>query len=78
MKKRLPIWIPGWIEEIQWIITRERKFLQSPKHADYTHAKKGWKGFEIKNVGEYHDLYAQSDKSLLDDYNFIAILLQLS
>ena len=28
--------------------------------ADYVHAKKVCKGFEIKNLGEYHDLYIQS------------------
>ena len=27
---------------------------------DYAHAQKVWKVFEIKNLGEYHDLYVQS------------------
>ena len=27
----------------------------------YAHAQKVWKVFEIKNLGEYHDLYVQSD-----------------
>ena len=31
----------------------------------YAHAKGGYKGFEIKNLGEYHDLYIQSDTLLL-------------
>ena len=35
--------------------------------AKYTHAKKVCKDFEIKNLGEYHDLYVQSDTSLLAD-----------
>ena len=26
-----------------------------------------WKVFEIKNIGEYHDLYVQSDTLLLAD-----------
>ena len=34
---------------------------------DYAHAKKILKGFEIKNLGEYHDLYVQSDTLLLAD-----------
>ena len=36
--------------------------------ADYAHAKRVCKDFEIiKNLGEYHDLYVQSDTSLLAD-----------
>ena len=34
--------------------------------ADYVHAKKVCKDFEIKNLGEY-DLYVQSDTLLLAD-----------
>ena len=29
--------------------------------------KKAWKVFDIKNLGEYHDLYVQSDILLLED-----------
>ena len=29
--------------------------------ADYTNGKRVCKEFEIKNLGEYHDLYVQSD-----------------
>ena len=32
---------------------------------DYVHALKVWKLFEIKNLGEYYDLYVQSDTLLL-------------
>ena len=32
---------------------------------DYVHAQKVWDVFEIKNLGEYHDLYVQSDAILL-------------
>ena len=35
--------------------------------ADYTHAKRVSKDFEIKNFGEYHDFYVQSDTLSLDD-----------
>ena len=35
--------------------------------ADYTHEKIVWKDYEIKNLGEYHDLYVQSNTLLLGD-----------
>ena len=34
---------------------------------DYVHAQKVWKVFKIKNLGEYHNLYVQSDTSLFAD-----------
>ena len=34
---------------------------------DYVLAKRVFKDFEIKNLGEYHDLYVQSDTLLLAD-----------
>ena len=33
----------------------------------YEHAQKVWEVFEIKNLGEYHDLYVQSNTLLLAD-----------
>ena len=35
--------------------------------ADYCHAKRVWKDFEIKHLDEYHDLFFQSDTLLLAD-----------
>ena len=35
--------------------------------SDYVYAKRVCKDFEIKNLEEYHNLYVQSDTSLLAD-----------
>ena len=35
--------------------------------ADYAHAKRYCKNFEMKNLEEYHHLYVQSDTLLLSD-----------
>ena len=32
--------------------------------ADFVHAERNCKDFRIKNLGEYHDLYVQSDTLL--------------
>ena len=34
---------------------------------DYVYAQKVWSTFNIKNLGQYHDLYVQSDTLLLAD-----------
>ena len=39
--------------------------MEDVTDADYAEAKIVCKDFEIKNLGEYHDLYIQSDKLLL-------------
>ena len=35
--------------------------------ADYAHTKEVCRDFEIKSLGEYYDLYVQSDTLLLAD-----------
>ena len=35
--------------------------------ADYVHAKRVCKDFEIKNIGEYNNFYVESDTLLLAD-----------
>ena len=47
--------------------------------ADYAHAKRISKDFEIKNLREYHDLYVQSDTLLLADVfeNFRNMCLEI-
>ena len=32
--------------------------------ADYTHGKRAYKDFKIRNLGDYHDLYLQSNTLL--------------
>ena len=47
--------------------------------ADYVHTKRVCKNFEIKNLGEDHDLYVQSDTLLLADVfkNFRNMCLEI-
>ena len=41
--------------------------LEDISDEDYFHAQKVWDTFEIRTLGEYHDLYVQKDTSLLAD-----------
>ena len=41
--------------------------LEDISDADYEHVKKVWEAFEIKNLGEYHDLFGQCYTLLLAD-----------
>ena len=38
--------------------------LEGISDEDYAHAQKVWEVFEIRNCGEYHDLYVQTDTLL--------------
>ena len=48
--------------------------------ADWAHTKRVCKDFEIKDLGEYHDLYVQSDTLLLADVseNFRNMYLKIN
>ena len=41
--------------------------LEDISNKDYLHAQKVWDTFEIRHLGEYHDLYVQTDTLLLAD-----------
>ena len=41
--------------------------LQDISKLDYRHAKKVWEKFEIRDLGDYHDLYLSTDVMLLAD-----------
>ena len=53
--------------------------LEDISSEDYVHTQKVWDVFEIKDLGEYHNLYAQSDTLLLADVfeNFRNMCLKL-
>ena len=42
-------------------------YLEGITDKDYTHAQKVFKELGLKNLGDYHDLYVQSDTLLLAD-----------
>ena len=41
--------------------------LEHISEVDYMHANNVFKTFELKNLGDYHDLYVRSDTLLLAD-----------
>ena len=65
-------YLDDW-EKINETIFREKEDFYSLLNmediadADYTHTKRVCEDFEIKNLGEYYDLYVQSGTLLLVD-----------
>ena len=61
-----------WEKFNQTTLPEEEEFysnlnMEDITDSDYMHAKRVCKDFEIKNLGEYHDLYSKSDTYLLAD-----------
>ena len=53
--------------------------MEDSTDADYALARKACKDFEIKNIGQYHDFYGQSNTLLLADVfeNFKNMFLKI-
>ena len=53
--------------------------MEDITHADYANAKRVYKDSEIKKLGEYYDLYVESDTLLLSDVfeNFRNMCLEI-
>ena len=65
-------YIDGWDKFNEKIIPSKELFysnltLENISETDYAHANNVFKKFNIKNLGEYHDLYVRSDTLLLAD-----------
>ena len=65
-------YIDSWERFNENIMTPKEAFyselnLENITDKDYEHVKKVWVAFEIKNLGEYHELYVQCDTFLLAD-----------
>ena len=61
-----------WKKLNETSLPEKKTFLQSVNmedisDAEYAHTKEVFKGFEIENLGEYHDLCIENDTLLLDD-----------
>ena len=59
-----------WVKFNETTLPEKQKFYSNLNMEDITdsdciHAKRVWKDFETKLLGEYHDLYLKSDLRLI-------------
>ena len=69
MSCKLSDFVDSWEEFDETSIPPKEAFyselnLENITDEDYARVQKVWEVFEIKNLGEYQDLYAQSDTLL--------------
>ena len=65
-------WTNSWDKFEKTALPRRKDFYsllnqQNISKADYAYAQEVWQKFEMKNFGEYHDLYLETDVLLLAD-----------
>ena len=60
----LSTWMNG---NIKHHCLKKKNFMEDFTDADYIHAKRVYKNFEIKSLGKYHNLYLKSDILLSAD-----------
>ena len=65
-------YMDDWAKFNETLLTEKEEFyshlnMEDITEADFAHAKRVCKNFEIKNLGEYFDLYVQSNTLLLAD-----------
>ena len=73
-------YMDGWDEFNETSIPNKESFysnltMENITETDYIHANNVFKTFKLNNLGDYHDLYVQSDTLLLAD--FLKILEKL-
>ena len=65
-------YMDSWERFIETTLPNKKAFhsklnLEDITHKDYAHAQKVFEEFKLKNRGDYHDLYVQSDTLLVAD-----------
>ena len=65
-------YMDGWDKFNETSIPSEESFysnltMENISETDYKHANNVFKTFKLNNLGDYHDLYVQSDTLLLED-----------
>ena len=65
-------YMDSWERFIETILPNKKAFysklyLEDITDEDYIHTQKVFEEFQLKHLGEYHDLYAESDILLLTD-----------